>query len=350
VEGSAGRELMPETVSVLIASYNCARFLPECLKSVLAQTRPPEEIIVVDDGSEDRTPDVMRSFPDVRYIRQEHGGKSAAFNRAVAEARGDILCHLDADDYWMAPKLERVCKELTDNPALGGAIHEVRHVDEDGNRFELGYSTKFVARPAVIRLDDCEDVGFLYPVPAAKGFFAGNPNTTVTRRSALVDLFPLWPDMGLGVDCIFVAGALRSGLLYLPELLSAYRHHRSNAWLGNPYAYQHVIDMWRFLLSQENYRSRLSPRHISLLEARILEIEAYQASRTGRNKVRGLIAGIQVPMILLRNGLLFNWRHLALPIACVLPVRRTGSSASQEHAGFPSQQESVVTLASRGDS
>ena len=60
---------MAETVSVLIAAYNCARFLPACLKSIHGQTRQPAEVIVVDDGSEDDTEDVMRSFPAVRYFR-----------------------------------------------------------------------------------------------------------------------------------------------------------------------------------------------------------------------------------------------------------------------------------------
>ena len=341
---------MPETVSVLIASYNCARFLPQCLESVLAQTRPPEEVIVVDDGSEDETPEVIRRFPDVRYIRQEHGGKSAAFNRAVAESSGEILCHLDADDYWMAPKLERVCKELAENPTLGGVIHEVEHVDEDGRHIESGCTTKPLKTPAILTLDDCDEAGFVYPVPGAKGLVAGNSNTTVTRRSALVDLFPLWPDMGLGVDCIFLAGALRYGLLYLPELLSAYRHHRHNAWLGNSYGSQHIIDMWQFLLSQKNYRSRLSPRHVNLLKAKILEMEAHQASRTGKNKFRGAIAGIQVPIVLLRNGLLFNWRHLVLPIACILPIRRTVSRRTQEHADSSRQQRSARQAAGANNS
>ncbi len=314
---------MPETVSVLIATYNYGRFLSQCLTSVLAQTRPPEEVIVVDDGSEDETSEVMRRFPDVRYIRQDHSGKRTAFNRAVAEASGDILCHLDADDYWMPSKLERVCKELADNPAIGGIIHEVEHVDEVGGHLELGWVTSAPTRPAIITLDDCEEVGFLYPLPGAKGLFAGCPGATVTRRSALVDLFPLGPGMSPAVDGVFLAGALRYGLLYLPDSLAAYRYHGKNMWRGNPYGEQHIIDMWRFLLSQENYRSHLSSRHVSLLEAKILEREAYQASRTGKNTIEGVIAGIQVPMILLRNGLLPNWRHFALPIACILPIKRT---------------------------
>src|SRR5262249_50085637 len=140
----------------------------------------------------------------------------------------------DADDYWMPRKLERVCDELGKNQSLAGVIHETEHVNEDGRRLDTGSNRHAHKAPAVVTLDSSEELHFLYSVPGAKGFFAGNPNTTVVRRPALVDLFPLWPDMGLGVDAIFVFAALRYGLLYLPELLSAYRHHGANAWLGNP--------------------------------------------------------------------------------------------------------------------
>jgi len=313
---------MAESISVLIATYNCARFLPHCLESLSAQTRKPDEVIVVDDGSEDNTGEVMRRFPAVRYIRAQHGGKSAAFNRAVSEATGDILCHLDADDYWMPRKLERVRDELADKPTLGGVIHETEHVNEDGSRIESGGKPQARKMPAVVTLDNSEELHFLYSVPGAKGFFAGNPNTTVVRRSALVDVFPLWPDMGLAVDAIFVFAALRYGLLYLPELLSAYRHHGNNAWLGNPHRSQDIIRMFQFLLFNEAYKNHLSVRQIQLLKARILEMTAYDSCLTGNNKIRGAVAGIQVPLVLLRNGLLFNWRHLALPLMCFIPIKR----------------------------
>jgi len=313
---------MAESISVLIATYNCARFLPHCLESLSAQTRQPDEVIVVDDGSEDNTGEVMRRFPAVRYIRAQHGGKSAAFNRAVSEATGDILCHLDADDYWMPRKLERVRDELADKPTLGGVIHETEHVNEDGSRIESGGKPQARKMPAVVTLDNSEELHFLYSVPGAKGFFAGNPNTTVVRRSALVDVFPLWPDMGLAVDAIFVFAALRYGLLYLPELLSAYRHHGNNAWLGNPHRSQDIIRMFQFLLFNEAYKNHLSVRQIQLLKARILEMTAYDSCLTGNNKIRGAVAGIQVPLVLLRNGLLFNWRHLALPLMCFIPIKR----------------------------
>lgn len=312
---------MPETVSVLIATYNCARFLPQCLESVSAQTRQPDEVIVVDDGSEDNTAEVMRRFPAVRYIRAEHGGKSAAFNRAVSEATGDILCHLDADDYWMPSKLERVCQELGDKPTLAGVIHETEHVNEAGARIKAG-NHEARRKPSVMTLETSEEHHFLYAIPHAKGFFAGNSNTTVIRRPALVDLFPLCPDMGLGVDAVFVFAALRYGLLYLPEELAAYRHHGNNSWMKNPQRSQDIIQLFRFLLLKEAFKNHLSSRQVRLLKAHMLEMTAYDSSLTGNDKIRGAIAGIRVPFALLRNGLLFNWRHLALPLMCFIPVKR----------------------------
>jgi hypothetical protein len=87
---------MTARVSVLIKCYNYGRFLPQCLRSVISQSRPPEGIILVDDGSTDETTEIARGFPQVRYFRQRNAGCAAASNRAFKESRGDILCHLDA--------------------------------------------------------------------------------------------------------------------------------------------------------------------------------------------------------------------------------------------------------------
>jgi glycosyltransferase involved in cell wall biosynthesis len=82
-----------ERVSVLICTYNYARYLPQCLTSVLTQTRPPDEIIVLDDGSTDSTPEVMKQFPQVHYVYQQNTGKAVAFGRAFSLSTGDIVCH-----------------------------------------------------------------------------------------------------------------------------------------------------------------------------------------------------------------------------------------------------------------
>jgi len=87
------------SISVITPCYNGAKYLRETIESVLAQTYPPLEMIIVDDGSTDDSAAIAESFgPPVRVIRQTNQGESAARNRGIAEARGDYLHFLDADD------------------------------------------------------------------------------------------------------------------------------------------------------------------------------------------------------------------------------------------------------------
>jgi hypothetical protein len=173
-----------------------------------------------------------------------------------------------------------------------------------------------------LTLDESEDVSFLYPLPKAHGHFLGVPNTTCIRRAALEDVLPLPPEVGGAVDGLMIAAALRHGVAYLPEALAAYRIHGSNAGFGNVASTRETISMWEFLLANPNFRRFLSNRHASLLRAKILERKAYLASRTGRRVLAGAWAGIRVPWILAANGYCCSWKHLALPVVCLLPLKR----------------------------
>jgi glycosyltransferase involved in cell wall biosynthesis len=94
-------------VSVVIAAYNAARYLPETLESALAQTHAHREIIVIDDGSTDETAARVASYRSrVTYIRRAHGGLAAARNAGLRMVRGDYIALLDADDLWKPEKLE----------------------------------------------------------------------------------------------------------------------------------------------------------------------------------------------------------------------------------------------------
>ena len=108
---------MAPRVSVLIPTYNCARFLPQAIESVLAQSFQDFEIIVVDDGSTDDTTQVVARYPRVRYILKEHSGISASRNAAVAAATGEIVTFLDADDLWLPQILEKQVAYLDADPA-----------------------------------------------------------------------------------------------------------------------------------------------------------------------------------------------------------------------------------------
>jgi glycosyltransferase involved in cell wall biosynthesis len=108
---------LEHTISVVIPTYNRRRLLERALASIQQQTRTPHEVIVVDDGSTDDTSDaICKRFPNVRYIRQENCGVSAARNRGVHEATGNWLAFLDSDDEWLPKKLERQVEALQSRP------------------------------------------------------------------------------------------------------------------------------------------------------------------------------------------------------------------------------------------
>ena len=107
------------SISVVIPAYNSAAQLARALDSVLAQTRPAEEILVVDDGSTDATAEVARSYGDaVRLIAQANAGAAAARNAGIRAARGTWIAFLDADDEWLPDRLALQTDILDRRPDL----------------------------------------------------------------------------------------------------------------------------------------------------------------------------------------------------------------------------------------
>lgn len=118
------------TVTAAIPAYNAERYLADAIKSVFAQTYPCEECLVIDDGSTDGTDDVAQSFEGVKYIHQSNGGDANARNRAISEASCEYIAFLDADDVWVANKLEIQMELFERRPGLGMAYSGVYIVDE----------------------------------------------------------------------------------------------------------------------------------------------------------------------------------------------------------------------------
>ncbi len=106
-------------VSVVIPAYNAEKYLQRCLDSVLAQTQPADEIIVVDDGSADHTAEKVKPYGSaVRYLYQDNAGASVARNTGIQAARYEWIAFLDADDEWLPKKLELQTELLADHPDL----------------------------------------------------------------------------------------------------------------------------------------------------------------------------------------------------------------------------------------
>jgi len=122
-------------VSVVIPTYNRAQFIVRALESVFAQTYKNYEIIVIDDGSTDDTPQVMKQFDGrLNYIRKENGGSASACNRGIAESKGEYIAFLDSDDYWTPEKLAEQVKVLDSQPKVGIVYSRMPIINEKGER------------------------------------------------------------------------------------------------------------------------------------------------------------------------------------------------------------------------
>lgn len=107
-------------VSVIMPAYNSRAYIAEAIRSVLDQDYQALELIVVDDGSSDGTPDEARLFGDrVRLLEQRNSGPAAARNRGVSLARGELLAFIDSDDIWAPGKVRAQVDYLSDNPDVG---------------------------------------------------------------------------------------------------------------------------------------------------------------------------------------------------------------------------------------
>jgi glycosyltransferase involved in cell wall biosynthesis len=197
----------PARPSVIIPAFNATRYLREAIDSVLAQSRPPFEVIVVDDGSTDATESVVRRFPAVRYIAQIHGGIAAARNRGVRAATGNCLTFLDADDRWTPGKLETQLAALEADPEFDMLL---------GHCVEARQS-EWVAR-------------FAPSLPADGGIPGYLAGTSLIRRAAFERVGPFEPSLRAGefIDWLLRARARGLRIRMLPGIVLWRRLHDAN--------------------------------------------------------------------------------------------------------------------------
>jgi len=184
----AGKETGGPAVSVIIPTYNCARYLPEAIDSALAQTYRPLEIVVVDDGSVDDTPAILASYgKSVLVVRQDNRGLPAARNVGIRHASGECIAFLDADDVWLPDKLAVQIAALSGTPEAGIAFTDAEAFAEGGVIREslLVSGRAFVAAWLEgHRVSDGVSAGWAY-----EEFLIGNwiatPTMAVVRRAAL---------------------------------------------------------------------------------------------------------------------------------------------------------------------
>lgn len=212
-------------VSIIIANYNYAKYLPEAIDSVLAQTYQNIEIVVVDDGSTDNSREVItqlqqRSPDKIKALFQSNQGQAGAYNTGFNATTGDIIAFLDADDFWKPHKLQRVVEAFSTEDVVG-VLHHLEVTDAEGNILTTtgGKGQK--------KLDDnvaevVLETGNAWCFPPTSGLSF--------RRSALKKVFPVdATQWRLHMDgCLIYSTAFLGKIKTLDEDLGSYRNHGEN--------------------------------------------------------------------------------------------------------------------------
>jgi len=220
-------------VSIITPTYNHEKYIGDCIRSALAQTYQNWEIIIVDDGSTDNTPGIIRGFNDsrIKYIRQDHQGGSqlsSIYNTALRQAKGDLVAILEGDDFWPPDKLA-VQTPYFDNQNIIMAYGDCVITNESGEKL-------FYRRiPADITMRDNSPVG-----SALKGFIKAEnfiyAQTVMIRKDALLKVggfiqpnylhltdFPTWCRLSL-------AGQFKA----IPHPLGFWRRNIKSVTMANP--------------------------------------------------------------------------------------------------------------------
>lgn len=271
-------------VSILVCSYNRADMLPETLDSILAQTYRPVEIILIDDGSTDHTPEIAQRYAgQIRYYRQENQGISVTRTNACQLAEGSYIAFQDDDDIMPPGRIEILYQALQAFPQAIFAVGDWAVIDQKGDptgdRF-LPEGTSKGGQPVLIE-NGYEAV--LWPkVPAA-------PHTTLFRKSAGKQIG--WFDAQYryaSEDKDFFARLARLGpIVYTPTVVSYYR--RGHDSMTN----SRMAAEWQTVLFFENHLKLISSHGNQLrkrLQSRILN----QMKKIARLENMGLTLPDQV--------------------------------------------------------
>ena len=221
-------------ISTVIPAYNSAAFIHRSLDSVAAQTRPVDEIIVVDDGSTDDTMEAVRQWEGpVTLISQPNQGPSAARNRGIEAASGDWIAFLDADDQWTPNRIEQQIAILEKYPQLHLVASDMREIDEEGNTLTPSVLQKHRLLEHFQRLDG-------KPVPQALAFLMRKnfipTGTVLARRDTLLESGLFNTEIRFGEDLeLWARIAARQAISCLPRVHMLRLQHGGNA-TGNTLA------------------------------------------------------------------------------------------------------------------
>lgn len=258
-------------VSVVVPCYNYGRFVTEAVDSILAQTFRDYEVIVVDDGSTDNTPEVLRGITDprVRVLRKENGGCASARNAGRALARGEFLTFLDADDLWRPTFLERQVAVLDAEPGVSFCFTDMVRSTNGAllpeTQFDIARAVRRIpSRPAAIpgaRVLTVDTFDALAPLPDPPGWLQASLLRMDTVREAHSKAgIPNAEDLYLILQVYS-----RTKAAYIDEPLVEIRRHGNNSYRSHDQIRNAVVSV----LKQVYEEVDLPAHHREVLRRRI---------------------------------------------------------------------------------
>jgi len=204
-------------VSAIITAYNHEHFISDAITSVLAQTRPVDELVIIDDGSTDDTLKVVSRFLEkgVRYIWQTNLGEGMARNRGIQETSGEYIAFLDADDIWLEDKTQKQLDFLQTHPdvAMVSGLGWWLEIETD-RRWVFGLSLKQLSK---IQQDMMIHNNF------------GNTSMVFLRRSILNEVGFFDPSLRWGTEWdMWTRIVSQHKVSVIPDPVIIYRRHQSN--------------------------------------------------------------------------------------------------------------------------
>jgi glycosyltransferase involved in cell wall biosynthesis len=216
-------------ISVIIPAFNAAATLAEALSSVLNQTRPPDEIIVINDGSTDATAEIARATPGVLLLQQVNSGVASAMNLGLMSTQCDLVAFLDADDMWMPGCLE---------------IHKRNLFGSQSFSASVGCFVEFVC-PSASPIEAAR----YRPRPTQPGWFAG---ATVQPRANFTHVGSFNSSLRAGAWIDWVDRARRAGVSFnvLDELVLRRRLRPGSLSTRHEVMSQSLIEVARLALAR----------------------------------------------------------------------------------------------------
>ncbi len=205
-------------VSVIMPAYNCEKYIGEAIESVLQQSYNNYELIIVNDGSTDRTEDVINKLStSIKYISQSNQGASAARNTGILAADGEYLSFLDSDDIWNLETLELQLGYFESHTDVGLVYGDMELFDHTGMLDENWLVAAGVPRPA----------GFIFHELVFQCLF--QTSTVMVRRKVLDDVGLFDKVLPLGEDYdLWLRIAAKYKIGYIPKVLTGYRRRKGS--------------------------------------------------------------------------------------------------------------------------